>query len=250
MIELDAVRKVYQTPSGDPLVAVENVSLVVGQGEVLSLIGPSGCGKTTTLKMINRLVEPSSGVIHVGGEDVVQQDLIRLRRRIGYVVQNGGLFPHLNVFENVALLLKVEGVPLKEIRTRVGELLRLVNLEPSTFSRRFPNELSGGERQRVGIARALSLNPSYVLLDEPFGALDPMTRLRMHDEFLNLRAKVKKTMLLVTHDMSEAFKMGDRVALMRGGALVQLGVRSDFELRPANAFVTRFLGELFEGADG
>ncbi|MEZ6186186.1 MAG: ATP-binding cassette domain-containing protein [Planctomycetota bacterium] len=249
MIELEAVRKVFppRGGQGDPVVAVDGVSFTVGAGETLCLIGTSGCGKTTTMKMINRLIEPTSGTIRVGGEDVTAQDVIRLRRRLGYVIQKGGLFPHMTLAENVGLLCQEEGWEAERTRARVDELLNLVNLPPDAFRGRYPREVSGGQRQRVGVARALALDPDYVLMDEPFGALDPITRSQIHDEFLDLKTRVKKTIVIVTHDMDEAFKLGDQVALMDHGRVVQLGTAEDFRERPANDFVRAFLQSHLHG---
>ncbi|MCA8925202.1 MAG: ATP-binding cassette domain-containing protein [Planctomycetes bacterium] len=243
MIELKDVYKVFPPRGGvgDPVVAVDGVSLSVGAGETLCLIGTSGCGKTTTMKMINRLIEPTRGAITVGGEDVAAQDVIRLRRRLGYVIQKGGLFPHMTIARNVGLLCEEEGWDAERTRARVDELLNLVNLPPEEFRARYPRDVSGGQRQRVGVARALALDPDYVLMDEPFGALDPITRSQLHDEFADLKTKVKKTIVIVTHDMEEAFKLGDKVALMNAGRVVQVGVEQDFRERPASAFVSEFL---------
>ena len=241
MIELENVRKVYSAPGGGEVVAVDNVSFTVSSGETLCLIGTSGCGKTTSLKLINRLIEPSAGTIRVGGEDVRRLDVIRLRRRMGYVVQKGGLFPHLTVARNVGLLCALEGWPKERTRLRVEALLELVNLPPEQFADRYPRELSGGQRQRVGVARALALDPDYILMDEPFGALDPLTREQIHVEFEGLKTKVEKTIVMVTHDMAEAFRLGDRVAIMDEGRVVQIGTEEDVRRRPANAFVAAFL---------
>jgi len=241
MIELESVRKAYAGPSGSTIVAVDDLSLRVARGEVLCLIGPSGCGKTTTMKMINRLVEPSAGEIRVEGQDVRGRDPTHLRRGIGYVIQKGGLFPHMSVADNVGLLCRLEGWEPERITARVAELLRLVNLAAETVADRYPRELSGGQRQRVGVARALALNPPLILMDEPFGALDPITRTQLHAEFGELRARVGTTIVLVTHDLAEAFTLGDRVALMDKGKIVQLGTERDFREHPASPFVEEFL---------
>lgn len=241
MIELENVRKVYPVPDGGEIVAVDDVSFSVSLGETLCLIGTSGCGKTTSLKLINRLIEPTAGTVRVGGEDVRDLDVIRLRRRMGYVVQKGGLFPHLTVARNVGLLCELEGWTKERTHLRVEVLLDLVNLPPEQFARRYPRELSGGQRQRVGIARALALDPDYILMDEPFGALDPLTREQIHQEFEGLKAKVEKTIVMVTHDMAEAFRLGDRVAIMDEGRVVQIGTEDDVRKRPANGFVAAFL---------
>lgn len=242
MIELRGVSKVFSDGQGSEFVAVKGVDLVIATGETLCLIGTSGSGKSTTLRLINRLIERTSGTVAVEGEDVAGQDPIALRRRMGYVVQSGGLFPHMTVGENVGLLCKLEGWEGARIDARVAELLDLVNLPADTYGARYPKELSGGQRQRVSVARALALDPPYLLMDEPFGALDPITRDQLHAEFERLKASVGKTIVLVTHDMAEAFRLGDRVALMHGGRLVQVGDEADFRVNPADAFVSEFLG--------
>jgi osmoprotectant transport system ATP-binding protein len=247
VIELRGVSKIFRGPRGEEVVAVDAVDLVVERGETLCLIGTSGCGKTTTMKLINRLLEPTSGSVRLDGADVRDSDIIRLRRRIGYVLQKGGLFPHMTVAENVGLLCRLEGWVRGDIDRRVSALLALVNLPAEQFGERYPKELSGGQRQRVGVARALALDPDCILMDEPFGALDPITRAQIHDEFASLKQAMDKTVVLVTHDMAEAFKLGDRVALMDGGRLVQIGTEVDFRERPANAFVSEFLKSQIAG---
>jgi osmoprotectant transport system ATP-binding protein len=243
VIRFEAVAKVFSTgTSDDEVVAVDGVTLEIAAGETVCLIGTSGSGKTTLLRMVNRLVTPSAGRVLVGGAVVDERDLIRLRRGIGYVVQRGGLFPHLDVARNVGLLCEVEGWTSAAKRRRVEELLTLVNLPPSEYAHRLPRELSGGQQQRAAVARALALDPQIVLMDEPFGALDPITREQLHDEFLQLARKVEKTILLVTHDLAEAFKLGDRVALMDRGRLVQVGSEDDFRSRPASPFAASFVG--------
>jgi osmoprotectant transport system ATP-binding protein len=248
MIEFANVTKVFRDSEGKNIVAVDGLNLSVQQGETLCLIGTSGCGKTTTMKLVNRLVEPSSGRIFLGGRDVRSLDVIGLRRRIGYVIQSGGLFPHMSVIRNVGLLCAVEGWSAKKTERRARDLLELVNLPPEEFAHRYPRDLSGGQRQRVGVARALALDPPYILMDEPFGALDPMSREQIHGEFASLKERVRKTIIFVTHDMAEAFTLGDRIALMERGHLVQAGNEVDFRLRPASPFVTDFLrGHLHGG---
>lgn len=241
MIELQQVCKVFHAPDGREVHAVKNITLTVEEGETVCLIGTSGSGKTTTMKMINRLINPTSGKILVGGRDVLEQDPIQLRRGIGYVIQKGGLFPHLTVRANVAMLCRLENWEASRTRARVDELLSLVNLPPDEYAERYPGELSGGQRQRVGVARALALDPDYILMDEPFGALDPITRDQIHDEFTTLKERVKKTIVIVTHDMAEAFKLGDRIALMHNGEMIQCGSEDHFRSHPANEFVVDFL---------
>jgi osmoprotectant transport system ATP-binding protein len=235
------VSKTFRDPQGGEATAVNRLNLEVREGETVCLIGPSGCGKTTTMKLVNRLIEPTSGQILLGGTDIRDRSVIELRRRIGYVIQSGGLFPHMTVARNVGLLCELEGWAKKDMEHRVGELLELVNLPREEFARRYPRELSGGQRQRVGVARALTLDPPYVLMDEPFGALDPITRDQLHGEFQQLKERVRKTIILVTHDMDEAFKLGDRIALMDRGEIVQIDDEGGFRERPATAFVAEFL---------
>ena len=241
MIEFKGVSKVFAGSDGRDVCAVDGVSMSVSDGETLCLIGTSGSGKTTCMKMVNRLIEPSAGTILVGQDDVLKLDPIVLRRRIGYVIQKAGLLPHLTVAQNIGLLCRLEKWPPSRMKKRVEELLELVNLPPEQYSHRYPSELSGGQQQRVGVARALALDPSYILMDEPFGALDPITRDGLHEEFLKLKDEVRKTIILVTHDLSEAFKLGDRIALLRAGKLVQLGREDDFRYRPSNEFVEDFV---------
>ncbi len=221
--------------------AVDGVSFEVAPGRTLALIGTSGCGKTTTLKCLNRLVEPTSGEVHIGDRSVADQNPGALRRSIGYVMQSAGLFPHLTVGRNVGLLCELEGWTPPRREARIRELLELVSLDPADFVTRFPHELSGGQRQRVGIARALALDPGVVLMDEPFGALDPITRHELHSELRRLRARQPRTIVIVTHDLSEAFALADEVALMDRGRIVQLGTREDLVERPATDFVDRFV---------
>ena len=243
------VTREFTAPDRGTIVAVRNLSLEVQPGETVCLIGPSGCGKTTTMRLVNRLIEPTRGTITVDGRDILEQDPIELRRRIGYVIQSGGLFPHMTVARNVGLLCEVEGWEPDRTRRRVDELLELVNLPPSEFAACRPAELSGGQHQRVGVARALALDPGIILMDEPFGALDPITRDQLHDEFVALEAKVQKTIILVTHDMREAFKLGDRIALMDRGEIVQIGSAMEFRERPASPFVETFLRSHLGEAD-
>lgn len=240
MILVEDLNKSFDNGS---IKAVHNVSFSIPKGKVGALIGTSGCGKTTTLKLINRLITPESGKIWVQDESADSFDPISWRRKIGHVVQKGGLFPHMTVFENISLLSKILKRPLKQQKERVAELLEMVHLNLSTHGDRYPQELSGGQQQRVGIARALMEDPPVLLMDEPFGALDPITRQSMHEEFLELNQKIGKTILMVTHDLSEAFKLADEVMLMKKGEIVQSGHEEDFRLRPQNEFVKSFLQE-------
>ncbi len=212
-------------------------------GEICVLVGPSGCGKTTTLKMVNRLVEPSSGRILIDGEDVGRGDPVELRRRIGYVIQQTGLFPHLTIGSNVATVPRLLGWDHERTRSRVDELIELVGLDPARYRDRYPAQLSGGERQRIGVARAIAIDPPVLLMDEPFGAVDPITRERLQNEFLRLQRLLSTTILFVTHDIDEAIKMGNRVAVFQpGGRLAQYDASSTVLEAPANEFVARFVG--------
>jgi len=241
VIRLEQATRTFTRASGEPVHALRGLDLGIHKGETMALLGPSGCGKTTTLRLINRLIEPSAGRVVVWGEDVAGLDPIRLRRRMGYVVQSGGLFPHLTIARNVGLLCEVEGWTRRDTDRRVDELLELVHLPPGEFRDRHPGELSGGQRQRVGVARALALDPEILLMDEPFGALDPITRTELQREFSELERLVAKTVVLVSHDLDEAFLLGDRVALMNEGVLVQLGTPDELRSAPATPWVERFL---------
>ncbi|MER7459681.1 ATP-binding cassette domain-containing protein [Micromonospora sp. NPDC126480] len=238
-ISLDGISKRY--PDGTE--AVRELTLDVAAGELVVLIGPSGCGKSTVLRMVNRLIEPSGGRILLGGEDVTRVDPVRLRRRIGYVIQNVGLFPHQTVSANVATVPQLLGWPRERRRQRVAELLELVGLDPARFGGRYPHELSGGQRQRVGVARALAADPVVLLMDEPFSAVDPIVRTRLQEEFLRLQAEVRKTIVLVTHDLDEAVRLGDRIAVLsQGGRLEQYDTPAAVLGAPATPFVREFVG--------
>jgi osmoprotectant transport system ATP-binding protein len=217
--------------------ALTDVDLIVPPGETLAVIGESGCGKSTLLRMFNRLEEPTSGEIHIRGQLATSIDPIRLRRHTGYVQQEGGLLPHWTVGRNVELVPALLDWPRARRRRRAEELLAMVGLDPVTYQPRFPGELSGGQRQRVAFARALAADPDLVLLDEPFGALDALTRLDLHAEFLRLKSRLGKTMVIVTHDLGEAFKLADRVAVMRSGRLLQTGTPEELVRRPATEYV-------------
>jgi len=239
VIELNRVTKIYP---GTAQPAVNSISLTVPQGEICVFIGPSGCGKTTLMRLINRLIPLTSGSISVDGKDIMTLNPIELRRQIGYVIQQVGLFPHMTVRDNIATVPKLLGWTKAKIDERVAELLGLVNLDPKEFRDRYPRQLSGGQAQRIGVARAMAANPTTMLMDEPFGAIDPINREVLQDEFLRIQAKLKKTIIFVTHDINEAIKMGQRVVLLQDGQLVQAGLPDELLNRPANEFVKSFVG--------
>ena len=242
-VVFDHVTKRYPgTGAGNPG-AVEDLSLEIPAGKICVLVGPSGCGKTTSLKMVNRLIEPTSGRILIGDADIAGRDVIELRRSIGYVIQQVGLFPHQTVGVNVATVPRLLGWDEGRQRARATELLELVGLDPGRYAARYPNALSGGERQRVGVARALAADPPVLLMDEPFGAVDPIVRERLQNELLRLQEEIAKTIVFVTHDIDEAIKMGNLVAVMQaGGHLAQFGTPDEILANPASDFVARFVG--------
>ncbi len=240
-IVLDGVTKKYP---GTASPAVDSVSMTIGAGEIVILVGPSGCGKTTTMRMINRLIEPTSGKIMIDGEDVLSLNDVKLRRTIGYVIQQIGLFPHLTIAQNVAIVPKLLKWDKARISTRVEEMLSVVGLDPDEFAHRFPRQLSGGQQQRVGVARALAADPPIMLMDEPFGAVDPITRTKLQDEFLNLQRTLKKTIVFVTHDFDEAVKMGDKIAVLdKGSRIAQYATPEEILTSPADDFVGGFVGQ-------
>jgi osmoprotectant transport system ATP-binding protein len=239
MIRLDHVTKTY--PASDRH-AVDHLDLEIETGMTVAMIGPSGCGKTTTMRMINRLETPSSGRVLVNGRDVAETDPKELRRSIGYVIQQVGLFPHMTIERNVATVPRLIGWDKAKTNRRIDELLDLVGLDPAIMRKRLPHELSGGQRQRVGFARALAADPAIMLMDEPFGAIDPITRVRLQDEFRQILKRVSKTVVIVTHDLDEAIKMGDRIAIMRDGKLLQYDTPEAILAHPADDFVESFLG--------
>jgi osmoprotectant transport system ATP-binding protein len=242
-VVFDHVTKRYPGTGGSNPGAVNDLSFEVPAGKICVLVGPSGCGKTTSLKMINRLIEPTSGRILIGGQDAAQRDVIDLRRGIGYVIQQVGLFPHQSIGENVETVPRLLGWDVARRRARADELLDLVGLDPARYRNRYPNQLSGGERQRVGVARALAADPPVLLMDEPFGAVDPIVRERLQNELLHLQDQLAKTILFVTHDIDEAIKMGDLVAVMQvGGLLAQFASPDEILASPASDFVARFVG--------
>ncbi|MER8220135.1 betaine/proline/choline family ABC transporter ATP-binding protein [Streptomyces sp. NPDC094143] len=239
-IELEDLSKRFP---GSAQPAVDNVSMEIKAGEVVVLVGPSGCGKSTTLKMINRLIEPSGGRIRMGGEDVTDIDPVGLRRKVGYAIQSAGLFPHMTVAQNIGLVPKMIGWPKARIRERTEQLLDLVGLDPGEFHGRYPRQLSGGQQQRVGVARALAADPPVLLMDEPFGAVDPITRDHLQDELIRLQHELRKTIVFVTHDFDEAIKLGDRIAVLRERShIAQFDTPEAILTNPADDFVSGFVG--------
>jgi osmoprotectant transport system ATP-binding protein len=239
MIVFDQVTKRYPGSTED---VVDNLSLTIHDGEICILVGPSGCGKTTTMKMINKLIPLSSGSIRIDDQNIESMDTIRLRLNIGYIIQDVGLFPHMTVGENIATVPVELGWKKPQIAERVDELLELVDLDPNLYRNKKPRELSGGQRQRVGVARALAADPKIMLMDEPFGALDPISRAKLQDEFLRIQQKIRKTIVFVTHDIDEALKMGDRIVVMRSGQVVQYGRPMEILAKPADPFVSELIG--------
>ena len=242
MIRLDSLTKVFDTPKG-AVVAADHISMEVPAGEICILLGPSGCGKTTTLKMINRIVRPTSGKVFINGDDTTGMDTQTLRRNIGYVIQQIGLFPNMTIEENITVVPRLLGWDKARYRERARELMAMIALEPDAFLKRYPSELSGGQQQRIGVARALAADPPVMLMDEPFGAIDPINRAVIQDEFLKMQQALNKTIMFVSHDIDEAIKMGDRIAIFREGRLVQYDTPDDLLTAPKDAFVESFLGE-------
>jgi len=239
-IRLEELTKVFP---GQAEPAVDSLSMDIPEGEIVILVGPSGCGKTTTMKLINRLIEPTSGRIFLDDEDVTGVNADQLRRRIGYAIQQIGLFPHMTIYENIATVPRLLGWDKQRIVARVDELLQMVAMDPGVFRRRYPKELSGGQRQRIGVARALSADPDVMLMDEPFGAIDPITRERLQNEFLRIQSQIKKTIIFVTHDIDEAIKMGDRIAILRDHShIAQYDTPERILTHPADEFVADFIG--------
>ena len=222
--------------------AVSNLNLHIKEGEICVFVGPSGCGKTTTMKMINRIIEPSEGEIYINQKNVIEQNPDELRLNIGYVIQKIGLFPHYTVYENIATTPRLKKWKEEKIKNRVRELLNVVELDPKENMYKYPGQLSGGQKQRVGVARAMAVDPPVMLMDEPFGAVDPITRNQLQNEFLKLQRKMKKTICFVTHDIDEAIKMGDKIAIMCDGQLIQFDTPENILFSPANEFVEEFVG--------
>ena len=236
MIQFINVSKAYKEHN-----VIENINLEINKGELVVLIGPSGCGKTTILKMINRLIEPSDGQIKINGTDIEAHDPIELRRNIGYVIQQTGLFIHMTVRENIEIIPRLAKMPVSEIVDRTVKLMETVGL-PEEFLDRYPNHLSGGQQQRVGVARAFAMNPDIILMDEPFSALDPLTRSQLQDELVSLQSKLHKTIVFVTHDMDEAVKIADRICILQGGRILQYDTPENILKNPAHGFVSEFVG--------
>ncbi|MDX1605130.1 MAG: ABC transporter ATP-binding protein [Candidatus Competibacterales bacterium] len=241
MIQLEQLTKVFETENG-PVVAADRISMEVPQGEICILLGPSGCGKTTTLKMINRIIPLTSGKVFINGKDTTDYNTVQLRRGIGYVIQQIGLFPNMTVEQNICVVPRLLGWDDKKARTRAWELVEMMALDPNVFMKRYPRELSGGQQQRIGVARALAADPPVMLMDEPFGAIDPINRAVIQDEFLKMQEQLKKTIMFVSHDIDEAIKMGDKVAIFRAGKLEQYASPDDLLAHPANPFIADFVG--------
>ncbi|WP_248924692.1 ABC transporter ATP-binding protein [Paenibacillus hamazuiensis] len=239
MLTFDQVSKTF--PDGSA--AVKSMSFDIQQGEFIVFIGPSGCGKTTTMKMINRLIPHTGGTIRIKGKDILKENLVELRRNIGYVIQQIGLFPHYTIEENIALVPQLKGWNKAARKERARELLRMIGLEPSAYASRYPRELSGGQQQRVGVARALAADPEIILMDEPFGALDPITREQLQEELIRLQKSLNKTIVFVTHDMDEALKLADRIGVMKDGELLQMDTPEKLLREPAHGFVETFIGK-------
>ena len=222
---------------------MKNINISINKGELVVIIGPSGCGKTTTLKMINKLIKPTSGTIFIDGKNIEFEDDIKLRRNMGYVIQQTGLLPHLTVEKNISLIPSLEKITEEKIKQKVYELLKLVELNPEEYAHKYPHELSGGQQQKVGIARAFAMNPEIILMDEPFSALDPITRNQLQNEVFNIQQSLKKTVIFVTHDMDEALKLGDRICIMKDGEIIQFNTPEQILRNPANEFVKEFIGK-------
>lgn len=238
MIEFKGINKIFKNN-----IVLYDINLKLEEGNIIVFVGPSGCGKTTTVKMINRLIKPTSGQVLINGEDISNKNVIELRRNIGYVIQQTGLFPHMTIKENIEIVAKMQKMSSKEIEEKTRELMEMVGLDYEKFAKRYPAELSGGQQQRVGIARALITNPDIILMDEPFSALDPITRSQLQDELLNIQTQFKKTIIFVTHDMDEAIKIADKICIMGKGRIIQYDDPETILKNPANEFVSDFVGK-------
>nr|WP_263488710.1 MULTISPECIES: ABC transporter ATP-binding protein [unclassified Clostridium] len=238
VIEFKNVSKVFKNQT-----VLKDVSFKIDKGELVSIIGESGCGKTTTLKMINSLIKPSSGKILIDGENIGFKDVIKLRRNMGYVIQQTGLFPHMTIRENIEIIPRLEKVEKANIEKKTYELMEMVGLNAEEYLDRYPTELSGGQQQRIGVARAFATNPEIILMDEPFSALDPITRLQLQDELIDLQSKVRKTIVFVTHDMDEAIRIADKICIMNGGRIIQYDTPENILKNPCNDFVSEFIGK-------
>ncbi|EHJ00164.1 glycine betaine/L-proline ABC transporter, ATPase subunit [Clostridium sp. DL-VIII] len=238
MIEFKNIRKDFKNKT-----ILKDITFKINKGELVAIIGASGCGKTTTLKMINRLIKPSSGQILINGEDIALKDVIKLRRNIGYVIQQTGLFPHMTIRENIEIIPRVEKINKESINRRTIELMEMIGLEGDNFLKRYPTELSGGQQQRIGVARAFAINPEIILMDEPFSALDPITRTQLQEELTELQSKLKRTIVFVTHDMDEAIKIADKICIMNEGEIIQYDTPENILKNPKNEFVSEFIGK-------
>lgn len=238
MIKFEKISKKFKNTT-----VLSDVTFEIEEGQLVAIIGESGCGKTTTLKMINRLIKPTSGKIHINGEDISMKNVIDLRRNIGYVIQQTGLFPHMTIRENIELIPKVQNKSAEDITQRTYDLMDMVGLDCNEFLDRYPTELSGGQQQRVGVARAFATNPDIILMDEPFSALDPITRSSLQDELVSLQSKLKKTIVFVTHDMDEAVKISDKICIMDKGEIIQYDTPENILKNPVNDFVSEFVGK-------
>lgn len=238
MIEFKGINKIFKNN-----IVLYDINLKLEEGNIIVFVGPSGCGKTTTVKMINRLIKPTSGQVLINGEDISNKNVIELRRNIGYVIQQTGLFPHMTIKENIGIIAKMQKMNSQEIESKTRELMEMVGLDYEKFADRYPAELSGGQQQRVGIARALITNPDIILMDEPFSALDPITRSQLQDELLNIQTQFKKTIIFVTHDMDEAIKIADKICIMGKGRIIQYDDPETILKNPANEFVSDFVGK-------
>ncbi len=238
MIRFDNITKKFKDT-----IVLNNISFEIPKGKLVAFIGASGCGKTTTLKMINRLVKPTSGKIYIKDENIEEKDIIELRRNMGYVIQQTGLFPHMTIKENIQLIPKVQKMDLNKLEQRTNELMQMVGLDPNEYLTRYPTELSGGQQQRVGVARAFATDPDIILMDEPFSALDPITRVGLQDELVNLQDQFKKTIIFVTHDMDEAIKIADFICIMKDGEILQYDTPENILKNPRNEFVSEFVGK-------